>query len=390
MNLVMAWTARVSVDGDRDGVFSMQIIPGKPNRLVVQTFKGAVYLYDADSGDLAWKTNVGVPYWDPQPAGFNSQSIFVTRRNILYVLNRANGTQRVFTYNEILKQADFGFELSFTPSATLVADEDFVYVPMGERLHALYIPDFQAIEKARKTMATRKDDKDRPIDEKKNLIEEDLVPTGPDSPQPVFYFGYRFANEIMNSAPLIYGDQISMLTTDGTLTSVDRYEKGPRKELFEFQVHGRALGGAGQYNEIAYLASSDFNLYAINMNGGKLVWRYVSGAPILRKPEVNDNDIFIAPDQVGLRRLDRAHRQGNLDQPRYRAHSSPPIPSTSTPWIGSANSTSSMRGEGPPWPSMISPTGPSPCPTSGPTVSISPPTTGESSACAAAISTSRS
>ena len=147
MNLVMAWSARVNVDGDRDGIFSVQIIPGKPNQLVVQTFKGAVYLYDADNGDLTWKTTVGVPYWEAQPAGFNSQSIFVTRRNVLYVLNRANGTQRVFTYNERLQQADFGFELSFSPNATLIADEDFVYVPMGDRLHAIYIPDFLAIEK---------------------------------------------------------------------------------------------------------------------------------------------------------------------------------------------------------------------------------------------------
>ncbi len=306
MNLVMAWTARVSVDGDRDGIFSVQIIPGKTNQLVVQTFKGAVYLYDANTGDLAWKTTVGVPYWEPQPAGFNTQSIFVTRRNVLYVLNRANGTQRVFTYNESLKQAEFGYELSFTPSATLVADEDFLYVPMGDRLHAIYIPDFLAIEKARRSLALRKDDKDRPLEEKKNLMQENLVPTGPDSPQPVFFFGYRFADQIMTSPPLIYGDQISMLTTDGTLTSVDRFAKGPRKEIFEFQAHGKVLGGAGQYNEIAYIGSSDFNLYAVNMNGGKIGWRFVSGAPILRKPDVNDNAIFIAPEKVGLVRLDRS------------------------------------------------------------------------------------
>ena len=91
----------------------------------------------------------------------------------------------------------------------------------------------------------RKEGKDRPPEEKKNLLQEDLVPTGPDSPQPVFFFGYRFANEIMNSAPLIYGDQISMLTTDGVLTSVDRYEKGPRRELFEFQRTAKRLAARG-------------------------------------------------------------------------------------------------------------------------------------------------
>ena len=92
MNLVIAWNTRVQVDGNRDGVFSVQVIPGSPNQLVVQTYKGAVILFDADSGDLIWKTHVGVPYWTPMPAAFNSQSIYVTRRSMLHVLNRYNGT----------------------------------------------------------------------------------------------------------------------------------------------------------------------------------------------------------------------------------------------------------------------------------------------------------
>src|SRR5262249_22165885 len=90
MNLTLAWNARVSVEGQRDGIVSVQLIPGltgTPNQLIVQTFKGAIFLYDADNGDLVWKrTTVGVPYWDVQPAAFNSQSIFVTRRSVLHVL----------------------------------------------------------------------------------------------------------------------------------------------------------------------------------------------------------------------------------------------------------------------------------------------------------------
>src|SRR6478609_2120894 len=70
MNLVTAWSSRVTVDGNRDGIFSVQLVPGKRNQLIVQTFKGAVYLYDAENGDLIWKNQVGVPYWTPQPAAF--------------------------------------------------------------------------------------------------------------------------------------------------------------------------------------------------------------------------------------------------------------------------------------------------------------------------------
>ncbi|HZZ80091.1 MAG TPA: PQQ-binding-like beta-propeller repeat protein [Gemmataceae bacterium] len=306
MNLVMAWNARVRVDGNRDGVFSVQLIPGdKQNQLVVQTNKGAVYLYDADNGDLLWKTEVGVPFWTPQPAAFNSQSIIVTRRNMLYVLDRKTGAQRVFTYEPEIRRATFGYELAASPNASLVADEDFVYVPMGDRLNAIFIPDFAAIERTRKSVEAAQKAGKPILEDKRNAVDEPLVPTGPDSPQPEFYFGWRFANEIMTSPPLIYGEQLSMVTTDGVLTSINRHQRGDRHELFEFEAHGKVLGGAGQYRNIAYLASSDFNLYAINMNGGHLVWRYVSGAPLVRKPEVNDRDIFISPEGNGLRRIDR-------------------------------------------------------------------------------------
>src|SRR5262249_30425586 len=38
---------------------------------------------------------------------------------------------------------------------------------------------------------------------------------------------------------------------------------------------------------------------------GKITWHYVSGTPILRKPEVNDEDVFIAPKRPNLARVNR-------------------------------------------------------------------------------------
>src|SRR5262245_2289701 len=98
MNLKLAWNARVTVDGDRDGIFSIQVLPGKQSQVLVQTYKGAVFLYDGDTGDLVWKNlTVGTAYWTPQVPAFNSHSIFVTRRNVVHVLSRFDGRQRVYT-----------------------------------------------------------------------------------------------------------------------------------------------------------------------------------------------------------------------------------------------------------------------------------------------------
>jgi outer membrane protein assembly factor BamB len=320
MNLLIAWNTRVLVDGNRDGVYSMQILPGNPNQLCVQTFKGIVYLYDADNGDLLWKTQVGVPYWTPQPVGYNSQSIFVTRRNVLHVVNRYTGTQRVYTYNERIMQADFGFELTYTPNAAPVADEDFLYFTMGDRLNAFFIPDFERIDRIKRGRDKLKaEDKDV-----KPLIQGDDYPReSGDSPQPVYLWGYRFGDQFMTASPLVFGEQLSMLTTDGTLTGVGRDGTGPREDFYRpFKVYGRTPGAAGQHWNMAYVASADFNLYAINMNTGQLKWRYVSGAPILRGPDVNDGDIYLYPDGVGLRRIDRISGNAvwtNRDTQRFLA-----------------------------------------------------------------------
>ena len=259
-------------DGNRDGIFSVSF---RARRISSpQTYKGNVFLFEADNGDLIWKNQVGVEHWTAQPAAWNSQSIFVTRRNILHVLNRFNGSQRVYTYNEGARQPEFGYPLLYTPNAAPVADEDFLYLSMGYRFNTPFIPDFAAVELAKRTIHELKKLGKSPLT---RLPSEEYIPLGKESPQPIYYWGYRFASEFTKSSPMIYGEQMSVLTTDGLLTSLPRYNKGPRDELFRFKTIVKTLGAPGQYRNMAFLASDDFNVYAINMNNGRLAWRYVAG-----------------------------------------------------------------------------------------------------------------
>ncbi len=300
MNLVQAWNTRVTVDGNRDGIVSVQLIPGNPNQLVVQTYKGGVFLYDADNGDLVWKAYAGVPYWAPQPAAFNSHSIFVTRRNRLFVLSRVDGSQRVYTYDPRFKQADFGYPLLYQPISGPVADEDFVYLPMGDRINALFMPDFGAMDRAKAAREKMRKEGKAPAG-----LQEAGGDGNLDSPQPEFSWGYRFPDKLTSVPPLMFGDQISVLTTDGTLTSIGRFELVTGVEIFDFKAQGKAPAAPAQHLNMAYFGSDDFNLYAINMNSGRLAWRYVAGAPILLPPHANDRDVFVAPERVGMRRIDR-------------------------------------------------------------------------------------
>ena len=338
MQLRIAWNTRVKVVGQRDGLYSVQLLPGQPNmQMVVQTFEGAIYLLDAETGEMIWKTKVGFPYWALQPVGYNADYIFAVRRNILHVLSRSTGAQLLYTVHPRTQDVTFGAELLSTPSAAPIADdEDLLYMIMGNRVTVLEIPDYMTWNKNKLARETPKKEpgKEKDKDDKSNgkgakeLYKEeplDLVPPGSlDSPQPEYYWGYLLGNEASEFPPLVHGDQVSLLTTAGNLISVPRFGKFPRtgRENFEFKTTGKVAAEAGQFAKIAYVGSLDFNLYAINMSGGQLVWRYVSGAPIMQKPEVNDRDVFVVADRAGMRRVDRMTGRevwNNRDASRFLA-----------------------------------------------------------------------
>ncbi len=118
LNLTVAWRTRLPTAGQRDGLFTLQLLPAK-NRteLVVQTNLGDVFMLDAETGDPLWHTAFGNPKWSGQPVGYNQRNIFVTRREFLYVLNRTNGAQRVYTVAKDTKLPNHGFQLPAVPDA---------------------------------------------------------------------------------------------------------------------------------------------------------------------------------------------------------------------------------------------------------------------------------
>ncbi len=350
MSLRVAWTARVSVFGNRDGVFSIQLIPDDRPQLIVQTWKGAVYLLDAETGDLVWKnTHVSQDWSPPQTAGFNSQAIFVTRKNTLHVLNREDGRQRVFTYDPVVKLIEFGRELNFTPNATLVGEEGAVYLPMGDRIQAFKVPNYVRYDEVRleaiklqRERALREDKKDGKeakkddYTEKKSPIrKEDQSRLVLDSPPLEFAWGYSFPDRLITSPPFVSHTQLSFVTTDGMLFNFVRTGEGAREDnAARFKTTGKVIAAPGYHNlsfaekdklvfePTAYIGSLDFSVYAVRADNGRLLWRHLSGSPILQKPEVNDNHVFVSPERVGLRCLRRetgAELWTNRDATRFLA-----------------------------------------------------------------------
>jgi outer membrane protein assembly factor BamB len=97
-------------------------------------------------------------------------------------------------------------------------------------------------------------------------------------------------------------DAILLAGFDGTFFCTS---KDLRQTLYQFKAHAPLAAPLGQYQDTAYVASTEYDVYALQMEIGKVTWHYVSGTPILRKPEVNDEDVYIAPKRPNLARVNR-------------------------------------------------------------------------------------
>src|SRR5262249_30322133 len=105
-------------------------------------------------------------------------------------------------------------------------------------------------------------------------------------------------------APLQTSDSLFLVGVGGKIAALAKgLKQGVRYE--HMLADGLIVVPPGQYDEKAYVASHDSNLYAVRIPTGGIDWRFTTGTPIVYKPAVTDEDIYITTDRGGLRRLDR-------------------------------------------------------------------------------------
>jgi outer membrane protein assembly factor BamB len=298
LSMTLAWRAKLPTGGARDGFTSVQVAPGVgggPDTVFVQTYSGTVYALNAENGDLLWQTPVGLPYQVSQPVGFNSQSVFVVRREQLFVLDRATGQQQVYRLHKASKEPLYGIKLEEVPSAGLLADEDFVYVCMDHRISAYVIPNFQLLAEfaAREAKANK----------------ETVRPFLGDSPQPIRHWSKVLVKLQLDQPPRLTSAFLALAANDGTFLTLNAGKDGGQ-EIFRYKTGGAVRGAMGQHDNLIYVASEDYQVYAFDTSRAQLQWRYFGAAPIQSPAMVTNEDVFVVPDRIGLTRVDRATGRG--------------------------------------------------------------------------------
>ena len=76
MGLKLHWQTRVLLTGNRDGFFTVQLVPaGDALQILVQTYSGMVVLFDGETGDELWRAQAGAPYQQSLPAAASPSAL---------------------------------------------------------------------------------------------------------------------------------------------------------------------------------------------------------------------------------------------------------------------------------------------------------------------------
>jgi outer membrane protein assembly factor BamB len=311
LNLQLDWQVYVPTDGRRDGLFDVQPANGQ---VFVQTRAGLVVAIDKDTGMLRWRAQVGTPYAAMLPLSFNSDSVFVVNTTTLYALDRATGQQR------------WKMPLGSIPRTTPLADDDRLHLVIGDRIVV-----YEFIKALAKGTASTKGERlpapaaagkgsaaaaPAAASSKGSLVVSEL----PEIPL-ILAFDYPLHGRL-EQPPLITPRAVFAIDDAGRTYSLST--KHDRKEIFEsLTLNAPPVTALGSYSDATtdtvYVATQDFVVRALDINNGQILWRFTSGTPILDKPVVAENEVFVTALGVGMYCLNRQDGRPVWPQPSRQA-----------------------------------------------------------------------
>ena len=316
LNLQMAWRGYVPMDGRHDGLATVQL---HGSDLYVQTRSGLVTLIDAETGVPRWKTRVGRAYVAEHALAFNSREVYVINNTYLYALDRRNGAPR------------WDYRLPEGVAAAPVADENMIFVPTQTgRFLAYYLPRPEQETALAEGMTKFYDQANGKSEPRKRIpsikgesrlssttisyltpsVRDASTEEEPKGPRPVRV--WSDVTSLRLELPVLYTfEHLLLPTPNGIVLAVSKLPtaNGQAAELYRFRTDSPIRVPAGYFDEAAYVGTEDANLYALQVSGGRILWRHTAGTAISRKPAVTDRDIYIVSGTKGMTRLDRVTGQ---------------------------------------------------------------------------------
>lgn len=284
------WVTNVGTQGRRDGLRSLQVFDGQ---VVTQTLAGTVTALDAETGAQQWQVRPGSPFAAHQRSvGGNRHYFFVYTGDQVAGLERKTG--------QIEWRLDLPLPLACCPSA----DEANLYLCTSDnKIRAFFLPLSRQMKDAAEQAAY-----DAMLD--KRGIRNDKFAGG--QPREIWSFDL---GSPLSEPPAAFGSHIILGDAGGRVAT---FENSKRVMSDRFGTGGGVVAPISQHGDMAYIASKDHHVYAVELMSGQLEprWQFTAGSPIVQKPMVIGEDLYVVGQLDGLHRLDRASGNRVWTQPR--------------------------------------------------------------------------
>jgi outer membrane protein assembly factor BamB len=294
LHLKLAWRTFIPTDGRRDGLLSVQILS---DQILVQTRSGMLVALNPSDGSAQWRAAIGLPYRALAPAAINDRSLFVYNGVRLFSLDRRTG--------------QFQWEMSPPngPSAAPVANDKHLFLTLNTGLLDVY--DLPRVSQPRTPPVAPPGvaSPPTPAEPTSPSAPPPLAPETPEapagSPLPLSIFGYRPGGRLERT-PLVVEDKVMIVDTTGVVEGV--YQEGPTVQ-YRVELESPVTAPMSQYGNVAYVATLNQHLTAINMLNGGIEWQFLSAAPARVRPAATEEDVYLSTMGAGLQRLSRQSGQ---------------------------------------------------------------------------------
>ena len=261
--LERAWWSQATLNVETDLLLHLT---ADEELLYAQSRTGIVTAFDAETGERLWSRLLGTPEAPSFPVATNSDQLVLATGMNLFALDKFNG--------KLL----WRLNLPTHPSTAPEINDLQVYV--GALDGTAYAFDLATI---------------------RQLFEDQLLPDFSD-----LTTVWRFrAGGAITSPPVAAGARVIFASEDGSVYSVNLDDGNLR---FQFQTNGPIQAPMGRSQDALFIASDDVRFFCINLSednqlDGRLRWTFVSGLPILKKPRIVGQQVFITPERSGMTAL---------------------------------------------------------------------------------------
>jgi outer membrane protein assembly factor BamB len=293
LHLKLAWRTFIPTDGRRDGLLTVHVLN---DQIVVQTRSGLMVALNPKDGSAQWRAAIGFPYRAYNAIAHNDRSVIAYNGVNLFGLDRKTGQ---FQWALIPENA---------PSAGPVADDERIYLCQATgRLDVYELPDGKekklppppgAAPAAGTPAAT--ESPTLPVVESP-LAPADVTGLPRTVKQPQFIFGFRPGGRLERT-PLLAENTLHLADTTGLLQGV--YKLGPNVQ-YSVDLESPVTAPMAQFGSIAYIASLDQHVTALDIGRGRIDWQFLAAAPVRIQPAVTEEDVYVTAEAAGLHRINR-------------------------------------------------------------------------------------